>query len=592
MTRGEARAVVAAELGVQKMPTGIRGFDEITGGGLPRGRTSLVAGQPGTGKTVFALQTLVEGVRKWGEPGIFVAFEEPPEQIVENATFGWDVAALTETEIFYVDAHLSPNTVRAGDFDLAGMLAMLDKKAKEIGATRIVFDSLDVMLRLLDRSSAREEVYRMRQWLSLSGLTGIVTARADGQSGHWPVAHGFLPYIADCVVILSHWIEARVALRSLRLVKFRGSGFAENAAPMVIGPRGIEVDNLGRGGSEYVVSEERLPTGLEDLDRMLQGGYLRGTTTLVTGAPGTAKTTLAGLFAEANSSQGEPVLYVCFDEGAEEILRNLRSVAIDLQPHLESGVLQMVGARSESRSADEHLLRITALIDEQKPRHLVIDPVSAITHAGGSLRALSVARRLVYRTKEQGVSLFCTSLLGGDERDLESTPLAISTLADTWIHLLYEEQQGERNRALTVVKSRGTGHSNQLRELMLSDNGIHLREIYTLGGEVLMGTLRWEKEREIEFERDRWESEIQRRRQELRLAEAEAEARMRAMEREVAARTAELAALKREHEAKERIWRSVRQGIRAQRESAGRTSDLEATEEPEHSAGRGAQRDV
>lgn len=588
MGRGEAKAAVAAESAMQKMPTGIQGFDEITGGGLPRARTTLVTGDPGTGKTIFALQSLISGLREWSEPGIFVAFEEPPEQIVQNATFGWDAPALSQDEIFFVDAHLSPDTVRAGEFDLAGMLGMLAEKGKEIGATRVVFDSLDVMLRLMDDPARREEVYRIREWLAVSGLTGIITARVGGRDGDWPTEFGFLPYIADCVVSLSHWIELRVSLRSLRVVKYRGSRFVESVAPMVIGPRGIEVANVGRSGPPYVVSDERISTGLEGLDRMLEGGYLRATSTLVTGAPGTAKTTLAGLFAETNSSRGEPTLYICFDEGAEEIVRNLRSVGVDLQPHLESRVLRMVSARSESRSADEHLLRIEGLIQEQRPRHLVIDPVSAITKAGGSLPALSVARRLIYRTKEEGISLLCTSLLAGAGREMESTPLEISTLADTWIHLLYQEQQGERNRALSIVKSRGTGHSNQMRELVLTDDAVQLRDIYTAGGEVLMGTLRWVKERELELERERWRAEIERRQQELRLAEAEAEARMRVIEREIAARNSELAALTREVEAKELTWRSVRHGIRAQREGADGTHDLEETRESQHSPGSGA----
>ena len=588
MIEGEGGAAVVGEPGIQKMPTGIQGFDEITGGGLPRARTTLVAGNPGTGKTIFALQSLVSGVREWGEPGIFLAFEEPPEQIVQNAAFGWDVAALSEDEIFFVDAHLSPDTVRGGDFDLAGMLAMLGKKGKEMGATRVVFDSLDVMLRLMNVPSRREEVYRIREWLSDSGLTGIITARVGGADGQWPAEFGFLPYIADCVVSLSHWIDDRVSLRSLQVVKFRGSPFAENAAPLVIGPRGIEVANLGRSGSHVVISDERISTGLEGLDQMLEGGYLRGTSTLVTGAPGTAKTTLAGLFAEVSADRGEPTLYICFDEAAEEIVRNLRSIGVDLQPHLESGVLRMISARSESRSADEHLLRIKGLVDDHGPRHLIIDPVSAIAKAGGSLPALSVARRLIYRTKEEGVSLFCTSLLAGNDREVESTPLEISTLADTWIHLLYQERQGERNRGLSIVKSRGTGHSNQMRELVLTDYGVHLREVYTAGGEVLMGTLRWEKERELERERGRWRAEIEQRQLELRLAEAEAEARMRAIKREMETRRAELEALTGELEERELAWRRARNGIRSRREGADRTHDLEGTRKSQPSERAGA----
>ncbi len=588
MAEGGTQAFTGRESGRQKMPTGIVGFDEITRGGLPRGRTSLVAGEPGTGKTIFALQCLVNGVRQWGEPGVFLAFEEPTQQIVDNATFGWDVAGLTEDQVSFLDAHLSPDTVRVGDFDLAGMLAMVGERAEEIGATRVVFDSIDVLLRLMDDAARRrQEVYRIREWLSATGLTGVITARTSGSNGDWAREHGFLPHIVDCVVQLSHWIDDRVSLRSLQVIKYRGSGFAENAAPMVIGPQGVEVENAGSASVGYPISEERVSSGLEGLDRMLRGGYLRGTSTLVTGAPGTAKTTLAGLFAETTCRQGEPTLYICFDEAPEEIVRNLRSVGVDLQVHVESRMLRMVAARAESHSADVHLLRIRGLLDEQKPQHVVIDPVSAITKAGGLLPALSVARRLIYRTKEGGISLFCTSLLDTEDPGVEATPLEISTLADTWIHLSYREQQGERNRALTIVKSRGTGHSNQTRELVLGDDAIDLEEVYAAGGEVLMGTLRWEKERALEWEHRRQRAELERRRQQLELAEAEAMARRQVIAREIEARQADLAALRTEAEAQERTWLRTVAGIRNRRSDAEGESDEGEAENSDRSRERG-----
>ncbi len=559
---------------VQKAPTGIEGFDELTGGGLPRGRTSLVVGSAGTGKTVFALQSLVRGVQRWEEPGIFVAFEESGQHVVENASFGWRLSEMSDDELFFIDARLSPDTVRAGAFDLAGMLATLEEKARAMGAGRIVFDSLDVMLRLIDDPGRqRQEVYRIHDWLSGRDLTGIITARLDGTGRQQGLAHGFLPFIADCVVRLSRRIEDRVSLRSLRVVKYRGSSFQENQVPLLIGPEGIEVARVGPPAFDYETWEERVSTGLEDLDRMLRGGYFRGTSTVVTGASGTAKTTLAGAFAEAACQRGERTLYVCFDEGSEEIIRNLRSVGIDLQSQIAAGLLRMTGARAESRSADEHLLCIRAIIDEHEPRCLVIDPLSAITRAGGPVPALSVARRLIYQTKREGITLLCTSLLAGEDPDGEGTPLGISTLADTWIHLSYKAQRGERNRALSIVKSRGTAHSNQVRELVLSSDGLRLREVYTAGGEVLMGTLRWEREREMEAQRERVRAEIERRRQALRLAEAEAEARRQAIDREIEARRMELAALEEEEEAREEAWQQRQRGIH--RERGGDRQDQE-----------------
>jgi circadian clock protein KaiC len=475
--------------GLQKAPTGIPGFDEITGGGLPRGRTSLVIGSAGTGKTVFALQTLVNGVRRWDEPGIFVAFEEPARQIVENATFGWAVTELDEDDLFFLDARLSPNTVRAGSFDLAGMLALLGERARAMGAKRIVFDSLDVMLRLIDDPGRqRQEVYRIHDWLSTgpemssTPLTGLITTRLDGGSSTTPLAHGFLPFIADCVISLSQRIEDRVSLRSLRVVKYRGSDFRENEVPLVIGPSGIQVAQVGPPEFGYEISQERISTGIAGLDDMLRSGYFRGTSTVVTGASGTAKTTLAGAFAEAACRRGERVLYICFDEADEEIIRNLRSVNIDLGPHVDAGLLRMVCARAENRSPDEHLLRIWSAIAEQRAQIVVIDPLSAITKAGGTVPALSVARRLIFQTKHEGITLLCTSLLSRKEPSAQTPPLEIWTLADTWIHLAYQVEQRERTRALTIVKSRGTGHSNEVRELVLSDDGVSVPDVRAPGG--------------------------------------------------------------------------------------------------------------
>lgn len=565
-------AAAPGQTTLRKVPTGIEGFDEITYGGLPCGRTSLLIGSAGTGKTVFALQTLASAAQRRGEAGIFVAFEEPSAQIVENATFGWDLARLKDDHIFFMDARLSPNTVRAGEFDLEGMLATLREKATQMEARRIVFDSLDVMLRLIDDPARqRQEVYRIHDWLSNSDLTGLITARLDGADDGGTLAPGFLPFVADCVVSLSQRVEDRVALRSLRVVKYRGSPFSENEVPLVIGPAGIEVAGVGPPEFDYEISEERVSTGIEGLDHMLRGGYFRGTSTVVTGASGTAKTTLAGAFAEAACRREEPTLYVCFDEAGEEIVRNVRSVDIDLTPHVESGLLRVVGARAEARSADEHLLRIRAVMENHRPRCLVVDPLSAITKAGGPIPALSVARRLIYQTKREGITLLCTSLLPGHDPGKEGTPLGVSTVADTWIHLSYQAQRGERNRALTIVKSRGTGHSNQVRELILSSDGLRLRDVYTAGGHVLLGTLRWEKEREMEAERKRVRAEIERRRHALKLAEAEAEARKKAIEREIQARRIELTALQKEEELREEAWRRRQSGIRRARSPEDRS---------------------
>lgn len=548
--------------GLEKAPTGIPGFDRSTYGGLPRGRTSLVVGGPGSGKTVFALQTLVNGALQSDEPGIFVAFEESSRQIVANAaSFGWDLPALEREKLFFLDARMSLDTITAGQFDLAGMLATLAAKADEMDARRIVFDSIDVLLTMLeDPILERREVYRVHEWLQETGLTGLVTTRIGTVDPLRSERYGFMQFMADCVIQLSHRLEERVSLRTVRTIKYRGSGFAEKAFPIVIGPQGIEVGVAEEFEPTYQVSTERVSTGIEQLDTMLSGGYYRGSSALISGAPGTAKSTLCGSFVEAACRRGERALYVSFDEAASEIARNLASVGIELAPHVESGLLEIYSVRTEARSADQHLMRLRALIAEHEPRCVAIDPLSAMIKAGGEVVAMSVAERLISLTKSRRITLLLTSLLSGDTPEMEATPIAISTIADTWIHLSYVVKAGERNRALTIVKSRGTAHSSQVRELILRDKGVTLTDVYAAEGEVLMGTMRWQKEEEIRAAKARREADLRRRERELALAQAEAQARMEVIQREIDALQYEADYLNRESAALETHMSDIKEG--------------------------------
>jgi circadian clock protein KaiC len=483
-----------------KAPTGIIGFDEMAGGGLPRGRTTLLLGGPGSGKTIFALQFLVHGARACKEPGIFVAFEETPKRIVSNfETFGWELEELRRGKLFFLDANPTPDLIQSGTFDLSGMLAALGAKAKEMGARRIVFDALDVVLALLpDAATKRRETYRLHDWLLTCGLSGIITVKAGTEertsSGEQPF--GFMQFMVDCAVVLNHRVELGVSQRNLRVQKYRGSNFNENESPFVIGKGGFDVAvarMLGRVDSK--VTNERVTSGVKRLDTMLGGGYYRGASVLITGFPGTAKTTLSGAFVEAACKRGERAMFIGFDSDGTEVIRNLSSVGIDLGPFAKSGILRMVSARTITGSAETLLVRIKALAKEHRARCLVIDPVSTLSKAGNELTAHGVAERLIDWSKADGITLVCTSLLDETSGKLNGgTPLQISTLADTWIHLNYLVQAGERNRGLSIIKSRGTAHSNQVRELILSDSGVTLADIYTAGGEVLMGTMRWERE--------------------------------------------------------------------------------------------------
>ena len=527
---------------VTKVLTGIQGFDEITDGGLPQGRTTLVMGGPGCGKTVFALQSLVTGANKRREAGIFVAFEESTRQIVANAaTFGWDLPSLAKKKLFFLDAQLSPDVVKAGEFDLVGMLNLLQAKADELQARWIVFDGIDVLLSLLDDAvSERREIYRIRDWLYQNSLTGIITQKVSGiDSDH---RYTFLQFMVDCVVVLRHQVVDGSAFRNLRVMKYRGSGFAADEFPITLTSEGMQLTNRGPTEFEYQVTEERISSGLPRLDSMLHGGYYRGSNVLISGAPGTAKSTLAGLFALAACERGELTLYVSFDEGADQIVRNLRSVGIQLAPHVKSGMLKMYSTRTRGPNIEDQFGLLRAKVRQHGPRCLVVDPLSALSSKMEHLASADAAQHFLDFLKGEGITVVNTSLENGMATDV-ATATGISTIADTWIHVSYVEQDGERNRALTIVKSRGTGHSNQVRELTLSDDGVSLTDVFVAQGKVLMGVARWEWEQEEQAGSKRTQVATDLKRLQLALAQAEAAARLQVVQTEIEARNAEIAVL-------------------------------------------------
>lgn len=520
------------------MPTGIQGFDEITDGGLPRGRTSLISGGAGSGKTVFALQSIVTGARKYKEAGIFVAFEESTVQIMANAaTFGWDLEGLSRRKLFFLDAQLSPDVVKAGEFDLIGMLELLSAKVKELGATRIVFDGIDVLLGLLDDPVAeKREIYRIRDWLGTNGLTAIITQKVDASDQRYP----FLQFMVDCVVSLEHHVLDGSAFRSLRVVKYRGSGFSSDEFPITLTARAMQLMNRGPAELVYRVTNERVSTGLPRLDHMLTGGYHRASNVLISGAPGTAKSTLCSLFAAAACARGERTLYVSFDEGAAQIVRNVHSVGIDLAPHLRSGLLEMYSTRTRGLNIEDQFGSLRERVLAHKARCLVIDPLSALSSKLAHVASADTAQQFIHFLKSEGVTVVSTSLMGGVAMD-EATATGISTIADTWIHVSYLVQDGERNRALTIVKSRGTGHSNQVRELKLSSAGVDLADVFVAQGKVLLGVARWEWEQEELAAKKKVHAATVLKRLQLKLSQAEAAARLQVVQVEIEARAAEIA---------------------------------------------------
>lgn len=524
-----------------KTPSGIRGLDDITNGGLPRGRVTLLAGGPGSGKTVVALQTLVSGAAR-GEPGIFVAFEEDSSRIVANAaTFGWNLPELENSALFFLDAKPRPDVVCAGQFDLDGLLAGLKIKADQIGAKRIVFDSIDVLLSLLDNPLAeRRELFRLHDWLVARELTGIITCKNSDVSLSALDYQDLMQYMVDCVIFLRHDVENRVAHRTLRIVKYRGSSFYAGEAALTLGDSGAEVVSFPLSSARDIASTERVSCGVSRLDSMLGGGYYRSGAVLLSGAPGTAKTTLCGSFIRAACERGESSLYIGFDEPAHEIVRNLRSVGIDLGPYVESGLLHMYSVRSSLTGAEEHIGTIRNLLDTHEPRCLAIDPLSAILNSDADASRRRMPEQLLALTKTAGITLVCTSLLAGNDALGEGTSIQVSTVADTWIHISYSVLAGERNRALTIIKSRGTEHSNQVRELILNSDGVTLTDVYRAEGEVLMGTARWQKESAEKAAEEMFQAGVERKRRELELAEAEVNARIEALQREMAVKRGEL----------------------------------------------------
>ena len=532
-----------------KAPTGIIGFDEITGGGLPHGRMTLLAGGPGSGKTLFALQFLAHGGRECSEPGIFVAFEESSTRIVANAaSFGWKLADLQHQNLYFLDAQPSLDLIQSGDFDICGMLASLGTRIKAMGAQRIVFDALDVVLSLLpDQAARRRELYRLHEWLLAGKLTGLITLKAgvDESTSINQQSFGFMQFMVDCSVILNHGVFQGVSQRSLRVQKYRGSSFDENESPFLIGENGLDVAAAHvYQRADIKVSKERVSSGVKRLDTMLGGGYYRGASVLITGLPGTAKTTLSGAFAEAACRRGERTMFVSFNSDCTEVVRNLASVDIQLNRYLKNGCLHMISARTITGSAETYLVRIKTLAKEHGARCLVIDPVSTWSTSSSDPLAHDVAERLIDWSKSIGITLVCTRVLDELSSRIDGgSPLQISTLADTWIHLNYLVQAGERNRSLSIIKSRGTAHSNQVRELILSDAGVTLADTYSAGGEVLMGTLRWEKERAERVANEAAEISGKLKRARLDAEEAELEVRLKAVQVELVAKQAEKSVL-------------------------------------------------
>jgi circadian clock protein KaiC len=482
---------------IRKKTTGIAGFDQITNGGLPEGRLTAVIGGPGMGKSLFGLQYLLHRLRTAGERGLFVTFEEPVDRVRSNlAGLDWDFDSVPDDQLSLIDARLPADTVQAGSFDLTGLLAGLSARKAASGASNVVFDGIDLLIGSLnDEHLERRELARIDEWIREEGMSAIVTVKEYSSSEREQKRADLIQYLTDCVVRLEGALFHATFSRTLRVMKYRGSGFAANAVPMAIGQSGVEVipAEASRGG--YPVFVERVSSGVPRLDAILGGGFIRGSSILVSGAPGTAKTSLAASLVAAACVSGRKAVFVSFDESDVQIVANMKSIGVDLARHVASGHLAMVSLRSSGNSPEECFLKVWNSVQRHGPDILVVDPLSAFSDTAYPF-AHVIAENLIDLAKSKGITFLGTSLLGQGGGEIEISASHVSTIADTWLHVSYVVQNGERNRALTIVKSRGTAHSNQVRELALNGKGLDLVDVYAGEGKVLLGSARVEKQQE------------------------------------------------------------------------------------------------
>jgi len=482
---------------LEKAPTGIDGFDEITGGGLPKGRPTLVCGGAGCGKTLFAMEFLVRGAVQFGEPGVFVAFEENEGELAANmASIGWDLEKLAEEERLYLDhVHIERSEIEeAGEFNLEGLFIRIESGIRAVGAQRIVIDTIETLFGgFSDQGILRSEIRRLFRWLKEKGLTAVIT----GEAGNGTLTRqGLEEYVSDCVIFLDHRMAAQMATRRLRVIKYRGSSHGTNEYPFLITEKGLSVLPVTSLGLDYPVSDQRVSTGIPRLDTMLGGrGFYRGSSVLVSGTAGTGKSSLAATFLAAACRRGERSLYFSFEEAPQQLVRNMRSISIDLQSPVEAGLLKFHSMRVTSFGLEMHLAMMLKAVADFKPRVVAVDPVSNLISVSGMKDVKETLVRLIDSMKMKGVTTLFTDLSHGGT-PLESTETAISSLMDTWILLRDIESNGERNRGVYVLKSRGMAHSHQIREFLITGEGVDLIDVYIGPGGVLTGTARVNKEAE------------------------------------------------------------------------------------------------
>ena len=495
--RSGGSSAAGRRVALPKVPSGIRGLDEITVGGLPRGRPTLVCGGAGCGKTLFAMEFLVRGAADYGEPGVFIAFEETAEELAANvASLGFDLAALEAEKKLAIDfVYVERSEIEeTGEYNLEGLFVRIQHAIDTVGAKRIVLDTIETLFSALPNPLVlRAELRRLFRWFKERGLTVVLT----GEKGEGTLTRqGLEEYVSDCVIFLDHRIVEQTSTRRLRVVKYRGTFHGTNEYPFLIDEGGISILPLTSLGLDHQGYTERVSSGIPRLDEMLGGkGYFKGSTVLVSGTAGTGKTSVAALFARAACMRGERCLFFAFEEAAAQLARNMLSIGIDLAPYERNGRLKIIASRPTATGLEAHLVEMHRAVSELEPDVVVVDPITNLIMAGTAPDTQSMMIRLIDFLKMRGTTTFFTSLTSGGEAT-ETSEVNISSLIDTWLLLQVVRSGGERNRTLTIIKSRGMSHSNQATEYRLSDSGFELTDTYLGAGGVLTGSARLAKEAE------------------------------------------------------------------------------------------------
>ena len=528
---------VAGGPALPKAPTGIGGLDEITWGGLPRGRATLVTGGTGSGKTLLGLQFLVAGAQEYGEPGVLVTFEESAEKVTANvASLGFDLDGLQRNGLLVVHAfRVDPSDViETGEFDFEPLFLLLGDTIERIGAKRVVLDTIELLFGAFeDHATVRAELGRLFRWLEDRAVTAIVTGE---QGGNGLTRQGIEEYVSDCVIVLDHRIRDEVSTRRLRVAKYRGSAHGTNEYPFLISARGFVVLPVTSVALDYGAPEERISTGVARLDHMLAGGLFRGSTVLVSGTAGTGKTTLGAHLVDAACARGERTLLVLYEESPDQVIRNMRSVGLDLRRWVEAGLLRMWAARPAAFGLETHLAILAQLIEDFTPSVAVLDGIASLTYGPADPEVRSMVARQIDLLKARGITALTTTLAREDARGT----VGISSLVDTWLLLRNVESNGERNRLLYVLKSRGSAHSNQVREFVLTDHGAELVDVYVGPAGVVTGAARVAQEAQERGTELRQREGLVRRTRELRRGIMEREAQLALLQDELAAERAEL----------------------------------------------------